>query len=211
MNRCVETLADSITKLQEHVLSELPEEHAPIVLDVSDGSLLSIHLASILSAKKKNKDDQLVNGSTKRENEVIVVSKETKLFSRLFHTQLADANKVDDHMYFWDGHEDLSEILTEILLPDSSDEKEEQENKAQDETNPESVLKQPVIVALLSECFHFQISEMPTWQAVKHLYTCRSLAPALHPLAVLAPSHAQVMVAAIELTNLHVSHGLVDR
>lgn len=204
-NLFVKSLANKLTQLNG-VFSGLSDEQAPIVLDVSDGSLHSIHLASLLK-------NHLAASDKEGSKVLTAVSKETKLFSRLFHSQLADANEVSDHMCFWDGQEDLSELLSDFLCPASSDldnvEIEQRDDESEDaQPVPQ---KQPLIVALLSECFHFQISEMPTWQLTKHMYTCRALSSALHPLAVLAPCRAQIMIAAFDLMNLHVSHGLVNR
>ena len=68
-----------------------------------------------------------------------------------------------------------------------------------------------VIVAVIAECYNYQLCTMPTWQAVKHFYDVRSVRGHLHAQAVLLPARARVMAAAVELLDLHVSHGHVGR
>ena len=69
----------------------------------------------------------------------------------------------------------------------------------------------PAIDALFSECYYFQLSSQPVWQAVSFYYLTRSLRPRLAPDAAVLPARARLMCAAVELPDLRSSHGLVGR
>lgn len=77
-----------------------------MIMDISDGSLLSI--LATLHLKKMNKSN----------SQLKVVSRETKLFSRMFHGQLAEKNGLDDVLMLWNG-ESAVDIITYFSGNDS--------------------------------------------------------------------------------------------
>ena len=132
-------------------------------------------------------------GGINRNKQVLVVSKESKLLSRLFYDRLGEANNLDDTFYCWDG-EDFSEILLYF-----------DEDECADVAAQRSQLR---IAALISDTYHFQMSAKPTWQMLAFHYKRTVIAPLLLPGAPIVPSRARVMAVAFELTDLYVSHGI---
>jgi len=74
-----------------------------IIMDLADGSLLSILAA--LQLKKSYQNCSRLK----------VVSRERKLFSRMFHGQLAEKNGLDDLLMHWNGEsaEDIIAYFSE--------------------------------------------------------------------------------------------------
>ena len=154
-----------------------------IVLDVGDASVLGITAGHYLQEELQKQKQ--------RTGQVLVVSKESKLLSRLFYDRLGGNNDLDDVFYCWDG-EDFGEVLSFF----------------DDEGEGEGEQKQLRIAALISDMYHFQMSAKPIWQMLAFHYKRTVVSPLLLPGAPIVPARAQVMAAAFELTDLYVSHGV---
>ena len=116
---------------------------------------------------------------------VQVISRESKQLSRLLFSQLACSNGLDG-VCLWDG-EDLSALLQAeggAALP---------------------------LEALLSDCYSYQMHALPTWQALSFFYQRLAAGPYLAAGATVLPSRGRVMAAALQLDDLHRSHGLAGR
>eukprot|EP01038_Epipyxis_sp_PR26KG_P005693 gene5693-7859_t len=173
-----------------------------IILDVSDGSLISISLA--------NKIKSLFPNLSNFELQTIfnVVSKENKLFSRMFYEQIADANDLTGIFLSWDG-EDISDISTICCSTDENDDEMEDEQMNITNNNPETFKKSVEIMLLICECYFYQLSTQPILEAISFFYQRHRLAPFLSENVIVVPQRAYVMIAALELKHLHVSHGKV--
>jgi hypothetical protein len=159
---------------------------ALVFLDVGDGSLLSLAAAKLLSHD---------NVSVK------IISAEKKDYSRLLHAQLIDSNGLNEIMDVWDG-QDIDEFCQLVGSLSTNEE-------SGDPTADTSYHGDTEIVALVSECFQYQLSSLPTWQALSFWYT-RSSSPITSLLsknALIFPRQARVMVAAVHLPDLHLNHG----
>ena len=100
--------------------SSLSSDALNVVMDVSDGSMLSF-----LTALKIREGDQNQDGLSGLK----VVSREVKLFSRMFHGQLAERNGLDSLLMLWNG--ESVEDIAEFFSP-SIDEEEEDEDRSRD-------------------------------------------------------------------------------
>ena len=179
-----------------------PERAHRIVLDVSDGSLLSIALA--LEMRRTNVMAPVVScepSATDPLSALKVISLERKHFSNMFHNQLAASNDVDEDFMIWDGEE--WENVADWLNPSDSDEGEDDNNDEESIVPPQSVM----IAALISECFYYQLHALPTWQALSFLYKRTELNSKLEPNALVLPGGAFIMAAAVELTDLAGTYG----
>lgn len=67
------------------------------------------------------------------------------------------------------------------------------------------------VVALLGECFYYQMRSRPTWQALSFHYQRTAMASILGEQALVVPKRAFVFAAAIEIPQLYRSFGEVDR
>lgn len=171
-----------------------------VVLDVSDGSLLSIALASEM--RKTNVTAPVGPPcSTNPLSTLKVISLEKKHFSRMFHDQLAASNDVDEDVMIWDGEE--WENVVDWLNPSDSEEEEDDDNNEESVVPPQSVM----IAALISECFYYQLHALPTWQALSFLYKRTELNSMLEQYALVLPGGAFIMAAAVELTDLAGTYG----
>jgi SAM-dependent methyltransferase len=134
----------------------LPEKG--VVMDVSDGSLLGLSLAAKLKPRAES-------------SQVCVVSKEAKQFSRLFFSQLADANELES-IFVWDGV-DLSEVA-EFLTPSEEcpDLNAPGDANEQEQTADVSIL-QGAVTAVVSECSYYQLTALPAWQALSFYFQVR--------------------------------------
>ncbi len=157
-----------------------------IVLDVGDASVLGLAAGRYLQREN-------AAAATGKQRQVLVVSKESKLLSRLFYDRLGGNNGLDDTLYCWDG-EDFSEILSFF---------DEDEGAVSDMHG-----RQLRIAALISDTYHFQMSAKSTWQMLAFHYKRTAVAPLLLRGAPIVPSRARVMAVAFELTDLYVSHGV---
>eukprot|EP01042_Synura_sphagnicola_P003651 gene3651-4555_t len=190
-----------------------------VVMDVSDGSYLSLLLAAQLRA----------SGATMR-----VASRELKDFSRILHQQITVVNDLCDTLMIWDGV-NWSEVERYFLDDEVSDSESGQGNGAwevlgnngpcgrgEGDAEAMDVVVDPEaadrmdsdeallhISALVSECFYFQMHSQPTWQALSFHYTRRFFEIRMCADAVVCPMKARVMVAAVELLDLAVSRGRV--
>ena len=119
---------------------------------------------------------------------------EKKTFSNLFFSQLADANGLSSCF------EALSQ-LSDLVQP------------IEDEDDESNVLltSPPLIDALLCECYYFQLSTQPVWEALTFLYMRKYLSQQLSPNVIIMPSRGRVMCSALHLPNLSRCHGLVGR
>jgi hypothetical protein len=176
----IDNLIDSLQNIDSTVLTSIL---VPIIIDLADGSLLGIEIAT----KLRQHEIQ----------DIKVISKETKMLSRLFHSRLVDVNNLSDYLYVWDGIESWSEVLSQFITDDDNSNSEESEFI-------------PCIVGVISECFSYQLSTQPTWQVLHYYYACRSLHQYFHPQVCMVPKRARIMVVAIELSDLHISHGTVN-
>ena len=173
-------------------LQSAPHERA-IVLDVGDASVLGLAAGHYLQGERRKRQNK---GNA--DKEILVVSKESKLLSRLFYDKLGGANGLDDTFYCWDG-EDFSEALS--FFEDDEGEGERGEGNM-------VVERQLKIAALISDTYHFQMSAKPIWQMLAFHYKRTAVAPLLLPGAPIVPSRARVMACAFELIDLYVSHGV---
>jgi hypothetical protein len=64
-----------------------------------------------------------------------------------------------------------------------------------------------VVIAVVSEGFYYQLHAQPTWQAICFLYQRTSLRGFLAENSIVMPAKANVMIAAFDLTDLHIGHG----
>eukprot|EP01039_Chlorochromonas_danica_P003127 gene3127-3424_t len=175
----------------ERAVQELSARAAShMVMDLSDGSHLAIMAA--LAIRRLNLQAHCP----------AVVSREKKDFSRLFFSQISGANDLDDLLMLWDG-QSLESILD--YFTSGGEEMEDEEGGAE----VISALTSPLIGLLQSDCCYYQLHALPTWQALSFYYQRRAFHDLLHPDAVVLPARAFIMVAAVELEDLHVSHGLV--
>jgi hypothetical protein len=168
-----------------------------IVLDVGDGSLLSLGVGKHVAA-----DEGLSN--------LKILSVEQKDYSRLLHSQLVDSNNLGVVMEVWDG-DNIDEMCDYISAgADDDDEEEEDGEDGEDEDIPKGNAE---IVALISECFHYQLSSLPTWEALSFWYKRSSAAVCarLAVDAVMFPRRAKVYAAAVSLPELCLNHGPVGR
>ncbi len=195
ISRCLESVAATLDAEHDQVA-----EYAPLVMDLADGSMLGLFAAHKL--KRLGGEAQ---------NRCRVVSKETKGMSAMFCGQLAEANGVDDIFSVWDGM-DLAEISEIILRESDSDSEDGMDNEDEVENGSEtSCDKMPHtparIVLLFSDCYKYQMQARQVWQALSFHYERSSMQPLLAQSVRIVPARAQIMVAALQLTDLHISHG----
>ena len=177
-----------------------------------------------------------------------VISKETKTFSRLLHTQVCAANDLEGLLGMWDGHGSLEDAVADIddgyddggegeggyasgglagdgmvdvegetrgHLGSGNEEGEVMVDEGMDADESYTNSNNVVIIGVIDDLFSYQLSSMPTWQALKHLYTISSLRPYFDTSQncgrspIILPGKVRIMVAAVELTDLHRSHGTV--
>ena len=157
------------------------QNETSIILDTGDGSLLSILAGNALKRIYTDND------------KIKIVSKESQQFSRIFHDQLIESNELENIMILWDGDnfdDVVNVIYDEIDIENSS-------------TAPTS----QIIYALMSECFQYQLTALPVWQALSFYYERISLQSLLSDNAIIMPAKGYIMAAAIELESLYISHG----
>lgn len=169
----------------------LPEQG--LVLDLSDGSLLG--LAAAVGFRNASK------------GQVKVASKEIKAFSRLFYSQVAEANCLDESMLVWDGA-DLAK-LAEFVSPSEDDEGAADEVDQEDGAEADLSVLSGCVVGVLSECYYYQTHALPTWQALSFHFQLQALRRdgLLHPDCRILPGKALVRVVALELPQLRRCHG----
>ena len=208
-----------------------------ILLDVADGSTLAIMAASELAELDECCDEERtrnLHSTTAHESAdaafppMHVVSMERKQFSAMFYGQLIDSNELGHVVSVWDGENfaDIADIISsEELGSCASEIQEVSDNRACSQYESTCVgadiqenfcspeIDSVRIVGLVCEDHFYQLRALPVWQAVSFFYTCRALREAQRMLsdAVVMPQRALVMVAAIELGDLSVSHGTVGR
>ena len=205
-----------------------------IILDVSDGSLLS--LGTSLAIKKQklivSSPKIAVAESTKEIligtlfDSLKVVSIEKKQFSRLFNDQLITANDIDDIMMIWDGNDwnDITDYFHDNTEADDVEVSDDDVNNITRINNSAVVDEEdslssqtssfPVISALITDCFFFQLHALPTWQAFSFHYIRCSKQISSHLVdnqTLIVPGKAYFMAAAIELIDLAESFGTVGR
>jgi len=188
---------------QQDPTSTLPSASTPrsppcLIIDASDGSLLSI-----ATAVKINRDapDMLTV------DELLVVSKESKLFSRMFFEQLSQANGVDDRLLLWDGLQ-LSDVVEFASRTEQMDHDDDDEDPSVD-YDLKAINGQ--VIAVISECYYYQLRAFPRMQALSFYYYRASLhrQGLLHPRCITVPARGFVRAAAVELSHLHACHGPV--
>ena len=76
-----------------------------IILDVSDGSTLSIATARELKRLQiiENEKNENLDPRSSFFSDLKIVSIENKIYSRMFHDRLIDSNEVEEVMMVWDG------------------------------------------------------------------------------------------------------------
>lgn len=181
----------------------------PIVLDVGDGSILPLVFSKLVQQKRFS-----INPSDGRKFPVGIVSKESKFFSSLFITQLIAANGLDSLMSVWDGV-DIEDIV-DLVTSDSTAGADMEEGVGDFEIDSSvdtarAVVNRPITVAaLISDCFNYQLTALPTWQAISFHYQRTALHSMLNDHSVICPMKAYITIAAIHLEDLHVSHGTAN-
>jgi type III protein arginine methyltransferase len=185
-----------------HHLSSSPGSTA-VICDLSDGSALALLIASQLSSPLADPNWRIG---------VRVVSVERKQLSALFFSQIFQSNEhTTGDLVTVVSEEEWSDALDEIntaqgpfaaLLNDSPE----------DSLDSAALASQPTLVALVSDCFSYQMHSQPVMAALSFLYTVRDLSLrnllCTHPaLLVVAPRRARIMTAAFQLHDLSVSHG----
>ena len=166
-----------------------------LIIDASDGSLLSISTAVKINRAADISVDEL-----------LVVSKESKLFSRMFFQQLSQANGVDDgRLLLWDGQLQLSDVVVVDYDDDDDDEPSAVDYDLKAAINGK-------VVAVISECYYYQLRAFPRMQALSFYYYRASLhrQGLLHPRCITVPARGFVRAAAVELRHLYACHGPVD-
>ena len=179
----------------EKVVTSLPPQSTGLVLDLGDGSLLGLTAARQL--KELNSTVQ-------------VVSKESKLFSRMFFGQMAMANALEEQLTVWDG-EDLSELALLLTPQSDEDEKMDEENEEdQEEEEVDLTVLKGNILAIVGECHYYQLQALPTWQMLAFYYQVQSLRrqELLSPQCRVLPGRALVRALPLELPHLRRCHGL---
>lgn len=151
------------------------------LMDLSDASLISLKSAFLARINGLNGD------------QFRVITKESKLFSRLFLSSIVDNNDLNEWVCLWDG-DNLSQALDYFN---------------DDETKLVVTPDNYKMNALVSEIFHFQTSTIPTFQALMFHYQRTFLNNFLAPNAIIVPSSARVMILPLELPNLKNCHGTV--
>ena len=101
-----------------------------VILDVSDGSILSIAAALKLRMMKEEslQDISASSSATSTSTSIDslrIVSIERKDFSRMFHDRLVTSNDVDESVMLWDG-EDWGDIENWLFLEEEEEEEEEE-------------------------------------------------------------------------------------
>lgn len=178
-----------------------PDGAKGVVLDLSDGSLLG------LSAAKKLQ-------SVHRDSRIKVVSKETKLYSRMFFGQVAGSNGLDDGLLVWDGQDlgEIADFLSDEQESDVEDDTAEEVAVMTEAEGPDGVPAALVgsVVGVASECYYYQLHALPTWQALSFYYQVQSLRRQglLHSQCRVLPGRALIKAAVFELPNLSRCHGL---
>ena len=183
-----------------------PQNAHRIILDVSDGSLLSIALALEMRRKEVTVSIELTDPLS----DLRIISLERKQFSRIFHDQLAVSNGTDETLMVWDGEE--WENVVGWLNQSDCDEEEDENNDVESvvllpDISPPTPPRSFMIAALISECFYYQLHALPTWQALSFLYKRTELESKLEPQALVLPGGAFIMAAAVELTDLAGTYG----
>lgn len=190
-----------------------------IILDVADGSMLGLS-----TALKVNQYPTTLNES------ICIVSKENKLFSRIFFDQLIQANEVQDKIITWDGiswydifNHAYNNTSSDMIDQEANDDEANNDEANDDESNDDddediidSIYMNKLnnkIMAVISECFYYQLRALPIWQLLSFYYYRSSLYRdnLLHPLCITIPYQAVLKAAAVELVHLHKSHGSVER
>ena len=99
----------------------------PIILDVSDGSIYSIAAARELKRLQivQNAVNENFNSSLSLISNLKIVSLEKKIYSRMFHDRLIDANEVEGVMMIWDGKDwdDVKDYFSDDCVDDIDSEK----------------------------------------------------------------------------------------
>lgn len=176
-----------------------------LVMDLSDGSLLGLSCAAKLRAQNPNSNTA----------DIKVVSKESKFFSRMFFNQITAANDLDEQMVFWDGK--LLQDLADSLVAEEEDNDADAEGTEMQsggdaygpcESTPD--LLKGSVVAVLSECYYYQLHALPIWQSLSFYYQVQSLRRRglLHADCKVLPGRAVVRAIALELPQLKNCHGL---
>ena len=175
---------DTIVKAVNALVSKFnkKKDQTAIMLNIGDGSLISLIAAVLLNKMSSNDSDSGIK----------IVSKEAQQMSRIFHDQLIEVNQVENVMMTWDG-DNFDDILDIIY----------------DDVNIESNSAPScrIVYALVSECFNYQLMALPVWSALQFYYERISLNDFLMESAIICPSKGYVMAAAFELKSLHISHG----
>lgn len=180
---------------------------AKVIMDLSDGSLLGLSLAAKIRAQGVS--------------HFKVVSKESKFFSRMFFSQVADANGFDEQVVLWDGK--LLQELADSLATDVETEEDQAEQEVEEEggamesdenADPDSEITPDAllgsVVAVVSECYYYQLHALPIWQALSFLFQVQAMRMRglLHPDCRVLPGRAIVRAVALELPQLKNCHGL---
>jgi hypothetical protein len=182
----------------------------PVIVDVSDGSMLSLFIGHEIKNHAKTSASVTTNQGKMPSKQLKVISKELKDYSRLFHRQLCSSNDLDSYLYIWDGQESWDDIF-EYFDDECGEDELMPYSRHDNGKNPLSHDSQ-VVCCVISECFQFQLSTQPTWRAVSFLYTVMSLRQNLvGPWAKICPCKAYVMAIPLSVPELHRSHGFVGR
>lgn len=186
-----------------------PQDDHRIILDVSDGSVLSIALALEMRRIEVTASIELTDPLS----DLRIISLEKKQFSRIFHDQLAVSNDIDETLMVWDGEE--WENVVDWLDQSDRDEEEDENNDVESvvllpDISPPTPPRSFMIAALISECFYYQLHALPTWQALSFLYKRTELESKLEPQALILPGGAFIMAAAVELTDLAGTYGKAE-
>ena len=165
------------------------------VVDVSDGSLLTLMLGAALADQKLT-------------SQVKLVSLESKPLSRMLHGQLIRANGWEGHSMVWEGT-DFSDIDTYFAAEGEEEGDEGDKGEKEAHTEADSVR----IAALVSEAFFYQLPTLPIWAAHKLqlMVASDALQARLEEGAMVVPCRARLMAAAVHLTDLCRSHGACGR
>jgi hypothetical protein len=211
-------LLDSILdRVSQHVLmstsSLVLRTMVPFfILDISDGSILSLTFATKLKKKLLSLQQSGVLPSLDRDA-IHFISKEKKQFSRIFYSQIIEANELDNMISLWDGSlEELESIIDSVCNPGNGDDDSDQ-NVGDDNSlqNERASCSSQSIQIVLNNCFSYQLRSLPLWEAISYSYQLSSLQSFLHPNALTLPRKAKVMALPLELHTLKNCHGLVNR
>ena len=185
-----------------------PDSAIPLVLDMSDGSLLAFMTAAELTKRTGPGDGSNLSRPLAR-----VLSLERKPYSALFHAQLIAANlpSMGAHapVVLDDEEWAASWLQGGGVCPVWEEAEEGGEG--------EGMMLNHYVAAVVCECFFYQLHSLPIQSALSFYYAVNGIKESRNideagggGKLLVCPQEGRIMIAAFELSDLHVSHGRAD-